>query len=425
MGQMTPIARNLLRPAIFLITVIVLLTTTYYVAPRNFTVFPPSLETPDPPQPSESSLGPAPEDIGTHFHIRPGAIAAAGFPKCDYPILIHVTPDVHCTGALALYGSIVRNTLLQPKELQDRTCVHLTYVDPALTSVEVMYEWLVRPNPFKELADCAAIDSNPEFNAIVPVRWQALSPFEKPPLMDSRPAWIAALNKVHSWGFDVYPRILLLDADSIVITDLHKIFEDTSTDITIAGAPDQYASCHDRSRLNGGMILLRPSRYFHTVAIELLYDPVSSCLTGQWQQSEQELLSCICGYTYYDKHSYPLRPEFHCTIMPIYNSLWPRTYRCSDANILPMRSIHFAVDVPKPWLIEEDELDSRFDTGFWKCVRDATRAKSVDGLKVCTIPGLEETRKVEIPVEETEEEKEAKKEGEKKGEKKDGKKERN
>lgn len=72
--------------------------------------------------------------------------------------------------------------------------------------------------------------------SIVPVRFQGLMPMEKPAKMKARPTWIAALNKVHSWGFDLYPRILILDADSFVLTDLHKIFLDSPRDSTVTGA---------------------------------------------------------------------------------------------------------------------------------------------------------------------------------------------
>lgn len=126
-------------------------------------------------------------------------------------------------------------------------------------------------------------------------------------------AWNSALNKVYSWAFDLYPRVLILDGDSIILQDLDLIFDDIPSLYTVAGADDQFSGCHDRTRLNGGMILLRPSRYFQIVASELLYDPNASCFGGSWQQSEQELINCICGFG----TSNGLRPEFACSIMPV------------------------------------------------------------------------------------------------------------
>ncbi|KAK2595362.1 hypothetical protein QQS21_006898 [Conoideocrella luteorostrata] len=348
----------------------------------------PNTESTKTPATAESEKGSL--DLGKHYNVRPSASnSSARIEGCEYPILIHVTPDIHCTGALTVYSSIVRNVLSQPKALRNKVCVHVTYIDQNLTSIENMYQWKARQNPYPHMEDCAALDSSPELNKIVPVRFQALSPIERPEFMESQTLWLAALNKVHSWGFDLYPRILILDADSIILTDLHKIFESTPA-ATIVGAADQFQGCHDRSRINGGMILLKPSRYFHISVAELLYDKQASCFSGNWGQSEQELLNCVCGYTY-DGYK-PLRPEFQCSILPLYNSVWPRNYGCSGANVVPIRSVHFTP--VKPWRIDENDLDSRVDTRYWKCIRDAGRSKSVEKLTTCRAATLAETRQL-------------------------------
>lgn len=352
-----------------------------------------------PLEPEGSDIEKGTDEVGKHVHVDLSTeiVRAPGVEGCEYPILIHVTPDVHCTGALALYGSIVRNVLQQPA-LQGKTCVHFTYVDPELQTIHSMYRWPARPNPFTEVPDCAALDSTPALNAIVPVRFQALIQIEKPAIMEASMAtWLTALNKVHSWGFDVYPRILLLDADSMILTDLDLIFDETPELYTVAGAADQWYNCRDRNRINGGMILLRPSRYFHITALERLYDPSASCKSGKWAQSEQELLNCMCGTVGEDRGA---PTEFACSVMPLYNSIWPRNYGCSAANVLPMRSIHFAA-VPKPWKIDEERLDERFDYGFWKCVRDGARAEDLDGLTGCDIPPSNVTRLVPERLENT------------------------
>lgn len=342
------------------------------------------------------------EDVGRHFHVRPTPPISKdlGVPGCEYPILIHTSPDKHCTGSLALYASIVRNTLTQPEALANKTCVHFTYVDEKLETLEEMYQWPARKNPFTNIDDCAKLDSTPALNDLVPVRWQALVPIEKPKKMKvGHAAWLLALNKVHSWAFDLYPRVLILDADSFIITDLHNIFLETPRDTAIAGASDQYHDCQDRSRMNGGMILLgAPGRYFHMVISELLYDPNASCMSGRWEQSEQELLNCFCGYTYTDRPVLHLpRPEFTCRMMPIYNSVWPKNYGCSDVNVMPIRSIHFTA-VTKSWDVPEDKLDDRFDTKFYKCLRDNGRSANVKKLEACSIPQLEETREFDDSV---------------------------
>lgn len=123
---------------------------------------------------------------------------------------------------------------------------------------------------------------------------------------------------------------------------------------------------------------------------ELLYDKNGSCVSGKWEQSEQELLNCVCGTNGPVRGS---RSEFHCEIMPLFNSVWPKNYGCSAANVVPIRSIHFTA-ATKPWLVKEGRHDERFDYGFWRCVRDATRAGELEGLKKCQVPELEVTRLV-------------------------------
>ncbi|KAG4411101.1 hypothetical protein IFR04_015758 [Cadophora malorum] len=328
--------------------------------------------------------------VGRHVHVRPSAptLKSAGFEGCEYPVVIHVTPDGHCTGVLALYGSIVRNVLNQPEELANKTCVHVTYMDPELKSIEEMYKWPARENPFKTPRDCFLLDSTPALNDVVPVRFNALRGIEKPEFMQSQPGWIIALNKIHSWAFDAYPRILLMDADSIAVTDLHLIFNDADPRHTITGAPDQFHNCGDRSRMNGGMILLRPSRYFHISALEAIYDPGSSCVSGHWDQSEQELLNCLCGYQGPAKG---IRPEFECALMPLYNSVWPWNFACSAANVVPIRSVHFT-GATKPWSVDEKRLHLRFDYGYWGCLKDAARANSLEAVKKCEFPEAEVSR---------------------------------
>ncbi|KAJ5038233.1 uncharacterized protein L3040_007100 [Drepanopeziza brunnea f. sp. 'multigermtubi'] len=336
--------------------------------------------------------------VGKHVHVRPSPPTPKdqGFAGCNYPIVIHVSPDAHCTGVLALYGSVVRNVLLQPEKLKGHTCVHVTFADPNLETIEEMYRWVPQKNPYTHVHDCALLDTTPALNDVVPIRFQALPVIEKPKIMQAGLAtWAVALNKVHSWGLDLYPQILILDADSFIITDLDKIFDESSSEVTISAAPDQFKNCGDRGRINGGMILLRPSRYFHISALELVYDEAGSCASGKWQQSEQELLNCICGAQGPARGS---RPEFTCNIMPLYNSVWPRNFGCSAANVVPIRSIHITANT-KPWLVDDNRLHERFDYAFWGCVRDASRNNDVAALQKCDVPPLEETRLVtnELP----------------------------
>jgi hypothetical protein len=48
--------------------------------------------------------------LGKHFHVRPSpSNTSAKSDRFEYPIVVHVTPDVHCTGTLTTYTSVVQN----------------------------------------------------------------------------------------------------------------------------------------------------------------------------------------------------------------------------------------------------------------------------------------------------------------------------
>jgi hypothetical protein len=240
--------------------------------------------------------------VGRHFNITavPPTLTSQAVPTCSYPIAFLVTPDKHCSGALGLYSSIIRNVLIQPEHLRNKTCVHVMYVDHNITSIEEMYRWHQKPNPYTAVEDCAAL-SNPVLNDIVPLHFHAIAPIVKPPLLSKGllENWKVAFDKVNLWGFDVYPRVLFIDIDVVMITDLHLVFEESNPWATVAVSPDQFANCMDRARLNSGFMLLRPSRYFHVVALELLHDPEASCLTGDWAQGDQEVIGCMVSIFYF------------------------------------------------------------------------------------------------------------------------------
>jgi hypothetical protein len=162
-----PAALRFAVPALFLIIVATLvLTTTRYSTYIKSTILKIDLDN-EPNPPAKPAVQEPILDIGSHYHVSPSAAGRAGIEGCEYPIVIHVTPDAHCTGALTLYGSIVRNVLLQPKELQKKVCVHITYVNKNLTTVEDMYKWPSDPNPLTKVADCAALDTTPNLNSVV------------------------------------------------------------------------------------------------------------------------------------------------------------------------------------------------------------------------------------------------------------------
>ncbi|GAO18644.1 hypothetical protein UVI_02058640 [Ustilaginoidea virens] len=98
------------------------------LAPEHFSdpaADPPLPDADRPPPPTaESEKGDG--SLGKHFSIRPSARnRAARVPGCLYPLLIHVTPDAHCTGALAApcaTGPASTSPTSTPTSPPSRTC---------------------------------------------------------------------------------------------------------------------------------------------------------------------------------------------------------------------------------------------------------------------------------------------------------------
>ena len=249
------------------------------------------------------------------------------------------------------------------------------YVNASI-SVQTMHRWEERVNPFTTLTGCQEL-MNKEMEEIVPITWYAISKLFLPHWSNQGAArWAIAMNKIHVWAFDRFERIFILNVDVLVLHELTKIIDETPSIYDIAAGIDGWLGCNDRSRLNGGALLIKGSRYLHSVALQLLEDPKASCESHRWALAEQELLNCLCGFL----GGHPLRPEFRCLLLSVHNHVFPRGYNCPDAQVRPLRLIHFAGD-KKPWHVEANLTKER-DQLFWWCLRDAM-SKTITDLMRC------------------------------------------
>ena len=103
------------------------------------------------------------------------------------------------------------------------------------------------------------------------------------------------MNQVQIWAFDRFERIFILDVDILVLRELTKIIDETPLIYDIVGGTSGRSGCNGRSQLNGGTVLIKGSRYLHSVALQMLDDPKASCQSHRWASAEQELLNCLCG----------------------------------------------------------------------------------------------------------------------------------
>lgn len=276
--------------------------------------------------------------------------------------------DNLCAGAIALYSSLVASVVRDNKLQPNDVCLIMFYIDNELTEDD-MHKWIERDNPYTDNANCAMLNSIKSFNNIVPVYWYAISYVPTPSFMQPQhPRWAIAMNKIHIWSFNLYPRVFVVDLDVLIIQQIETIFTETPIQYDIAGSSDQFSDCVDRQRINGGSILFKPSLYLHSASIDMLYSEKGSCYSHVYDQSEQELINCLCGYM----GDRPFRSDIHCTTLPIYMSVWPWTieWECRDAYITQFRTIHYARY--KPW----DHInETQWEFQLWSCIYNNVTTK--------------------------------------------------
>jgi lipopolysaccharide biosynthesis glycosyltransferase len=283
--------------------------------------------------------------------------------RCIYPVVALITPELHnCQGALVLYGSIVR-TVIAEKLVHKSICVNFMYINTSM-SLTTMKRWERKQNPYANTTECSKL-VNEKLNDLVPVNWYAVCKLNPPAW--SVPAfshWFIALNKIHLWAFHLFERVFILDVDIIVLRELTKIMDEIPMTYDITGGIDGWYGCDDRSRINGGAILIKGSAYLHSAALQMLQHKNASCVSQRWNESEQELLNCLCGFV----GGHPQRPEFQCHLLPMYDHIFPKNYKCLDARTRPLRMIHFA-GPEKPWnTLAYNTTDK--DKLFWWCIKD-------------------------------------------------------
>ena len=249
------------------------------------------------------------------------------------------------------------------------------YVDQNI-SIQQMYRWQSKVNPYSNINGCREL-INEKMNALVPVSWYPIPKLIPPPWSKLyRTEWIAAISKIHVWAFDRFERTFFLDLDIVVLREVTKIFDETPLIYDIVGGMDGWLGCHDRYSINGGAILIKGTRYFHHIAIQMVEDRNTTCSSRHWAEGDQELLNCICGLVGSRTH----RPELRCSLLPVYNHIAPYGYKCHDAKARPFRLVHF-IGVPKPWERNVDRTKGP-ERAFWWCIKDAM-SKTIDDLMRC------------------------------------------
>ncbi len=158
------------------------------------------------------------------------------------------------------------------------------------------------------------------------------SPFtkgEKPPFHDP----LDNFCKLRLWQMTDYKRIVFLDADTLVIRNVDRLFGYPE----FSGAPNLYASLADMHRLNSGVFVAQPSETTFTAMMSALDAP-----DAYWPRTDQTFLQ-----DYF--HQWHGLPYTFNALQYLYFNL-PQLWRWDAINL-----IHYQYE--KPWQPDHGKAD--------------------------------------------------------------------
>ncbi len=175
-------------------------------------------------------------------------------------------------------------------------------------------------------------------------------------------SWAVSMDKMVSFGFSNFSRIMLVDADTLILASPDDWFDLLDGEVDFAGVVDQFDGCNRREVINNGITVFRPSHQLLSMFRTTLMDD-ASCLSGKWQWSDQEVTNCLCGLAG-TKNPEQRRHDLRCRVLPYSYGAIPHVSSCREYLPEDVKAIHFAGD-RKPWKanIEEPFFE------LWRCYK--------------------------------------------------------
>jgi hypothetical protein len=107
------------------------------------------------------------------------------------------------------------------------------------------------------------------------------------------PQWHHSIHKLHLFGFIRYHRLLLIDADVVLVHSLDEYFAPTTD---IAAVRDQWYHCARADKMNGGTLSFRPSGSLLQAALWTLGHRPTCMEDGkELIEADQSVMNCMCG----------------------------------------------------------------------------------------------------------------------------------
>ena len=138
--------------------------------------------------------------------------------------------------------------------------------------------------------------------------------------------WRYSLHRMAMFRQLEYERVVYMDADAVMVQSPAPLFE---LGYDLAAVVDQWDGCQRREVMNGGLLVFRPSLYlFHQLMSTFYSKP--SCISGNMQFSDQELINCVCGF------GGPARGsgsrDLTCSLLPSWTSTFPPETACPGST---------------------------------------------------------------------------------------------
>lgn len=207
------------------------------------------------------------------------------------------------------------------------------------------------------LAPVDLLDTSPDFNARhARARLHTDAPFTK----GNKPAFHTPLDnfaKLRLWQMEDYESIVFLDADTIVIRNIDRLFDYPE----FCAAPNVYESLADFHRLNSGVFTARPSQTTFAAMMDRLDQP-----DVFWRRTDQTFLETF----FPDWHGLPVTFNMLQYVWFNLPGLW---------DWKSVHVVHYQYE--KPWQTDHpkrDQLQPLID--LWWAYRTGDGVPDVDAL---------------------------------------------
>jgi len=163
-------------------------------------------------------------------------------------------------------------------------------------------------------------------------RQHSVAPFTK----GTKPKFHDPLDnfcKLRVWEFEEYQRVVFLDADTIVVRNIDRLFGYPE----FSAAPNLYETLHDMHRLNSGVFVAEPSKATYDHMLEKLVVPKTF-----WKRTDQTFLESY----FPDWHGLPY---VYNVLQYIYFNL-PQLWEWAS-----IRVVHYQYE--KPWELDHERSE--------------------------------------------------------------------